>query len=74
MIEALRALTLIDLRTTGLLRLGVSTHAARAKVQAQGRKLSQALHDQTDVDGLVVHRVSQARIASASMSGRRRRS
>lgn len=53
MIDAQRPLSLIDLRTTGLLRLGVSTDAARAKVHAQGRKLSQALHDQTDVDGLV---------------------
>ena len=52
-IDAHQHLTLIDLRTTGLLRLGVSTDAARAKVQVQGRKLSQALHDQTDIDGVV---------------------
>lgn len=52
-IDAEGPLTLIDLRTTGLLRLGVSTDAARAKVHAQGRKLSQAQHDQTDADGLV---------------------
>lgn len=52
-IDAQHSLTLIDLRTTGLLRLGVSTDAARAKVHAQGRKLSQALHDQTDIDGVV---------------------
>jgi hypothetical protein len=46
-------LTLIDLRTTGVLRLGVSTDAVRGKVQNQGRKLSQEVYDQTDVDGLV---------------------
>lgn len=46
-------LTLIDLRTTGLVRLGVSTEAARGKAQGQGRKLSQAVYDQTDADGLV---------------------
>lgn len=46
-------LTLIDLRTTGLVRLGVSTEAARGKAQGHGRKLSQAVYDQTDADGLV---------------------
>ena len=38
-------LTLLDLRTTGLIRLGVSTEAARGKAQAQGRRLSQAIYD-----------------------------
>jgi hypothetical protein len=46
-------LTLIDLRTTGLVRLGVSTEAARGKSQGQGRKLSQAIYDQTDAQGLI---------------------
>jgi len=46
-------LTLIDLRTTGLVRLGVSTEAARGKAQGQGRKLSQAIHDQTNAQGLI---------------------
>jgi RES domain-containing protein len=46
-------LTLIDLRTTGLVRLGVSTEAARGKAQGQGRKLSQAIYDQTDAQGLI---------------------
>ena len=46
-------LTLIDLRTTGLLRLGVSTEAARGKAQGQGRKLSQAIYEQTDAQGLI---------------------
>jgi len=52
-ISAVTPLTLIDLRTTGLVRLGVSTEAARGKAQGQGRKLSQAVHDQTDADGLL---------------------
>ena len=46
-------LMLIDLRTTGLVRLGVSTEAAHGKAQGQGRKLSQAIYDQTDAQGLI---------------------
>ena len=46
-------LTLIDLRSTGLVRLGVSTEAARGKSQGQGRKLSQAIYDQTNAQGLI---------------------
>jgi hypothetical protein len=46
-------LTLIDLRTTGLVRLGVSTEAARGKAQSHGRKLSQAIYDQADAAGLI---------------------
>jgi hypothetical protein len=45
--------TLIDLRTTGVLRLGVSTEAVRGKAQGQGRRLSQSVYEQTDADGLV---------------------
>ena len=52
-VNAGAALTLIDLRTTGLVRLGASTEAARGKLQGQGRKLSQAIYDQTDAHGLV---------------------
>lgn len=52
-VAASAPLTLIDLRTTGLVRLGVSTEAARGKAQGQGRKLSQAIHDQTDAHGLI---------------------
>lgn len=52
-VSATTPLTLIDLRTTGLVRLGVSTEAGRGKAQGQGRKLSQAVHDQTDADGLL---------------------
>jgi hypothetical protein len=52
-ISAIAPLTLIDLRTTGLLKLGVSTDAARAKKQLEGRMLSQALHDRYAVDGVL---------------------
>jgi len=52
-VNASIALTLIDLRTTGLVRLGVSTEAARGKAQGQGRKLSQAIYHQTDAEGLI---------------------
>ena len=52
-VSASAPLTLIDLRTTGLVRLGVSTEATRGKAQGQGRKLSQAIHDQTDAHGVV---------------------
>lgn len=52
-VTAAETLALVDLRTTGLLRLGVSTEAARGKVQTQGRKLSQAVHDQSDFDGFL---------------------
>jgi hypothetical protein len=52
-VNAMAPLTLIDLRTTGLIRLGVSTEAARGKAQGQGRRLSQAVHDQSDADGLI---------------------
>jgi hypothetical protein len=34
-------------------RLGVSTEAARGKAQGQGRRLSQAIYDQTDAQGLI---------------------
>jgi hypothetical protein len=52
-VNARDPLTLIDLRTKGLVRLGVSTEAARGKAQGQGRKLSQAIYDQTDAQGLI---------------------
>jgi len=52
-VNASAPLMLIDLRTTGLVRLGVSTEAARAKAQDQGRKLSQAIYDQTNAQGLI---------------------
>ena len=52
-VDATAPLTLVDLRTTGLLRLGVSTDAGRAKAQARGRSLSQAIYDATDADGIL---------------------
>jgi len=52
-VNASTPLMLIDLRTAGLVRLGVSTEAARGKAQGQGRKLSQAIYDQTDAHGLI---------------------
>lgn len=52
-VASARPLTLVDLRTTGLLRLGVSTDAARAKAQVEGRRLSDAVHRQSTADGLL---------------------
>lgn len=52
-VSATRPLVLVDLRTTGLVQLGVSTEAVRGKAQAQGRKLSQAVFERTDADGFV---------------------
>lgn len=52
-VSAAEPLTVIDLRTTGLLKLGVSTDAARAKDQAAGRRLSKALYDNFKVDGVL---------------------
>jgi hypothetical protein len=52
-ITALSPLKLVDLRTDGAFRLGVSTDAPRARNQRSGRALSQAIHDQCDADGLL---------------------
>lgn len=52
-VSAREPLTVVDLRTTGLLKLGVTTNAARAKQQAAGRRLSKALHDRFAVDGVL---------------------
>jgi hypothetical protein len=46
-------LTVIDLRTNGLMRLGNSTDAARGKAHVEGRRFSQALYDGFDVDGIL---------------------
>ena len=46
-------LLLLDLRHEGANLLGISTDAVRAKAQAEGRRLSQKLHDQTNLDGIV---------------------
>jgi hypothetical protein len=52
-VSATGPLKLIDLRTTGLLRLGVSTDVARAKKQEAGRRLSKALYDRFAIDGVL---------------------
>jgi hypothetical protein len=52
-ISARAPLTVVDLRTKGLLKLGVSTDAARAKEQAEGRKLSKALYNHFAIDGVL---------------------
>lgn len=52
-VSATAALTVLDLRTTGLLKLGVSTNTARAKSHATGRRLSKALYDRFAVDGIL---------------------
>lgn len=50
---AVESLTVMDLRTTGLLRLGISTDAARAKNQGTGRRLSKVLYDRFAIDGVL---------------------
>ena len=52
-ISAHTPLTLLDLRTTGLLELGVTTDAARAKSQEAGRRLSQSLYERFAIDGIL---------------------
>ena len=52
-IQVIRPMKLLDLRTTGLTRLGVSTDAVGARDHRQGRALSQALYDRTDADGIL---------------------
>ncbi|MCQ1574152.1 RES family NAD+ phosphorylase [Neorhizobium galegae] len=52
-VTATDPLVLLDLRTTGLLRLGVSTDAARAKEHREGQILSEAVYGSYAVDGLL---------------------
>ncbi len=52
-VSATVPLMVLDLRTTGLLRLGVSTNAARAKGHHEGQRLSQIIHDSFAIDGLL---------------------
>jgi hypothetical protein len=52
-VSATAPLTVLDLRTTGLLKLGVSTNAARAKSHSTGRRLSKALYDRFAIDGIL---------------------
>jgi hypothetical protein len=46
-------LIVVDLRTTGLLKLGVTTDASRAKAQETGRLLSQEFYKRFAVDGIL---------------------
>lgn len=46
-------LKVLDLRTTGLLRLGVSTDAARAKAHREGQQLSKAVYGAFALDALL---------------------
>lgn len=46
-------LVTLDLRTTGLLRLGVSTDAARAKAHREGQQFSKAVYSAFAVDALL---------------------
>ena len=52
-VSATAPLALLDLRTTGLLRLGVSTNTGRAKSQRRGRAFSQVVYDRTTADGIL---------------------
>ncbi|MCA1868349.1 RES family NAD+ phosphorylase [Agrobacterium genomosp. 3] len=52
-VTATDPLILLDLRTTGLLRLGVSTDAARAKEHREGQILSEEVYSSYAVDGLL---------------------
>jgi hypothetical protein len=52
-VTALSPLQVLDLRTTGLLRLGVSTDAARAKAHREGQQLSKAVYGAFAVDALL---------------------
>jgi hypothetical protein len=46
-------LLLLDLRSTGLLKLGVSTDAARAKAHRKGQRLSKEVYQTYALDGLL---------------------
>lgn len=52
-ITARSPLLVVDLRKDGLLRLGVTTDAARAKKQQAGRQLSKELYERFAVDGIL---------------------
>ena len=52
-VSATVPLLLLDIRTIGCLKLGVSTDIKGAKAQAEAREFSQSLHDQSPVDGIL---------------------
>lgn len=64
-VSAIDPLKVIDLRSTGLLKLGVTTDAARAKRQDVGRRLSKALYDRFAIDGVLY----SSRLASSRVPG-----
>lgn len=52
-VSAAIPLVTLDLRTTGLLRLGVSTDAGRAKAHREGQELSEAVYCAFAIDGFL---------------------
>ena len=52
-INVVAPLRVVDLRGAGLLRLGLSTDASRAKSHRQGRLASEAIHDRGWPDGIL---------------------
>ncbi len=53
-VHAAAPLSLLDLRTTGLVQLGVATNAVRGKGHAPGRRFSEALYAQAPlIDGIL---------------------
>jgi hypothetical protein len=52
-VSARAPLRLLDMRTAGCFLLGVSTDVAGAKAQDEARQFSQAVFDQTDLDGIL---------------------
>ncbi len=53
-VRAISPLSLLDLRTTGLVQLGVATNAVRGKGHGPGRRFSEALYVQAPlIDGIL---------------------
>lgn len=53
-VQASAPLSLLDLRTTGLVQLGVPTNTVRGKAHAAGRRFSEALYAQAPaIDGIL---------------------
>ncbi len=52
-VTAVDPLVVLDLRSTGLLRLGVSTDAARAKTHREGQMFSEMVYRSFAIDGLL---------------------
>ena len=54
-VGASRRLRVLDLRSDGCFRLGISTDITGAKVHDEARAFSQQLYDSTDLDGIIYH-------------------